>query len=503
AGKVANEQKILADSSARVAAEQRDIARIEKLKADSSAILAFEQKQLAEQKSREAEINLGIAKREEARALVALEQVKKEKSATEEQRRRAEDNYRIAQEKTVEVEKQAEVVKRALEATKTALRNVVSLTLTEVERLIYEIKYDSAFNRISTVISLDASKPEVSNALLEFAFWYCESGKLEKSADIIKKAYSLADKPMATYPGQIDIKLLRDLIHNLNPERDSMLFDRYYPQMVDVQGGTFDMGTKSGIEEKRKIKLNPFAKREVNPYANEEPVHKVSLSDFRICKTEITWWQYALFCEAKERNYLTPGWGADGDNPVVNVSWYDAVEYANWLSEQMGLNPAYDIDRDKEDINNNSVFDNLKWSVKLKDDSNGYRLPTESEWEYAARGGNKSKGRIYAGSNDLDSVGWYYADSGSRTRAVGQKKPNELGLYDMSGNVWEWCWDWYGDYKSEPQENPVGAEKGGSRVYRGGGWYYGPRVWRAAIRGDGGPSNGYNNLGFRLAVSLQ
>ena len=130
---------------------------------------------------------------------------------------------------------------------------------------------------------------------------------------------------------------------------------------------------------------------------------------------------------------------------------------------------------------------------------NGYRLPTEEEWEYAARGGVKSKGYTYSGSNDPDKVAWYGDNSGSATHEVGKKSPNELGLYDMSGNVYEWCWDWYGEYNGETGKNHYGPESGTDRVLRGGGWYSFARVARSACRDGYGPSNRGSIVGFRFA----
>jgi formylglycine-generating enzyme required for sulfatase activity len=155
--------------------------------------------------------------------------------------------------------------------------------------------------------------------------------------------------------------------------------------------------------------------------------------------------------------------------PVEKVSWYDAVAFANALSKKDGLVPAYTISGT---------------TVSWNKTANGWRLPTEAEWEYAAKGGNKSNGYMYAGSNDIDEVAWYYHNSGDTTHDVGTKKTNELGLFDLSGNVWEWCWDWYGDYFKESElqneygealnpaekKNPSGVTSGSLRVNRGGGW---------------------------------
>ena len=174
-------------------------------------------------------------------------------------------------------------------------------------------------------------------------------------------------------------------------------------------------------------------------------------------------------------------------HPVVLVSWYGAVEYCNWLSDREGLRKVYTIRGDEV------VAD---WSA------NGYRLPTEAEWEYAARGGAESKGYKYAGSNNLDEVAWFWENSGGKTHPVGKKKPNELGLYDLSGNVWEWCWDWAGAYSSSSKTNPRGPARGSSRVNRGGCWYnFYPRNCRVANRDGNAPTLRYYHVGIRLARS--
>jgi formylglycine-generating enzyme required for sulfatase activity len=224
------------------------------------------------------------------------------------------------------------------------------------------------------------------------------------------------------------------------------------PEFVAVKGGTFRMGSNSG-------------------YREEKPVHNVTVSDFNISKTEVTFEQYDVFCDATGRGKpYDEGWGR-GDRPVINVSWRDAVAYCEWMS---------------------------KVTEKT------YRLPTEAEWEYAARGGNKSKGYTKSGSNDLDAVGWYSSNSGRKTHPVAQKQPNELGLYDMSGNVWEWCSDWYGDYSSSPQTDPQGSNSGDYRVLRGGGWYHDTldHYCRVASRGRSIPVSWRNpHSGFRLVLS--
>ena len=178
---------------------------------------------------------------------------------------------------------------------------------------------------------------------------------------------------------------------------------------VLVEGGMFSMGTTGGEN-------------------NEEPVHQVTLDSYYMMRTEVTFNDYDAFARATGRDQPSDEGRGRGNRPVINVTWYDAVAYANWLSERNDLDPAYRISGTT-----------VTWSRV----SNGWRLPTEAEWEYAARGGNRSKGYKYAGSDNPNEVAWHNVNSDNYVHPVGQKKPNELGLYDMNGNVMEWCWDWY------------------------------------------------------------
>lgn len=236
------------------------------------------------------------------------------------------------------------------------------------------------------------------------------------------------------------------------------------PQMVRVQGGTFMMGK-----------------------ADKDPGHEVQLSSYEIGKFEVTFEEYDLFCEATKREKPEDeGWGR-GRRPAIHVSWEDAALYCNWLSEQAGYQPVYTEAKGQYQINYNA---------------NGYRLPTEAEWEFAARGGFKMRETIYAGSNDLDSVGWYRENSKSQTHPQGELGANELGIYDMSGNVFEWCGDWYDNSILSKKINPIGAESGSLRVVRGGGWYYGTNPHRVAFRGTRDPADRISSFGFRIARTL-
>ena len=219
-------------------------------------------------------------------------------------------------------------------------------------------------------------------------------------------------------------------------------------KMVFVEGGTFQMGATSeqGSDYDR----------------DEKPVHSVTLDSYYIAETEVTQAQWRAVMGTN------PSYFTGDDRPVEQVSWDDAQEFCRRLSQLTGKK---------------------------------YALPTEAQWEYAARGGNKSKGYKYSGSYSIDGVAWYDNNSSNTTHSVKQKQPNELGLYDMSGNVYEWCSDWYGSYSSSSQTNPTGPSSGSFRVFRGGSWDYCARSCRVSYRFNINPSYRINGIGFRLICS--
>jgi formylglycine-generating enzyme required for sulfatase activity len=203
--------------------------------------------------------------------------------------------------------------------------------------------------------------------------------------------------------------------------------------------------------------------------------------------------------------------GSVGNNPVEQVTWYDAVMYCNKLSINEGLTPYYDI----TGITYSGTAGASKITAATVTQSavsgsdKGYRLPTEAEWEYAAKGGKNASNpyKTYSGSDTVGDVAWYYdnstatnvsnPDTSRGTNPVGGKQANELGIYDMSGNVWEWCYDWYGSYTSNSVTNPTGATSGSDRVGRGGSWYNGAYDVRSASRAGSIPVNSGDVLGFR------
>ncbi len=244
------------------------------------------------------------------------------------------------------------------------------------------------------------------------------------------------------------------------------------PEMVYVEGGSFIMGSNNGE-------------------ADENPPHRVTVSSFYIGKYEIKVSEFKKFVD--DTGYKTDAEKGDGsliwdgsnwskktgvnwrcdvagntrpqseyNHPVIHVSWNDAVAYCEWLSRKTGKT---------------------------------YRLPTEAEWEYAARGGNKSKGYKYSGSDDVEAVAWYWDNANKKTQPVGTKQPNELGIYDMSGNVWEWCEDWFKGY---PGSSGVSDYTNSYRVLRGGGWINDATDCRSANRGSDSPGGRDSLIGFRV-----
>ena len=248
-----------------------------------------------------------------------------------------------------------------------------------------------------------------------------------------------------------------EISREINPEPGPVI------EMVFVEGGTFTMGC--------------VPEQGDDCVADEKPAHRVTLGDFYIGKYEVTQgqWREIMGTDVRRQrdniHERLPLYGVGDNYPMYYVNWYETQEFIRKLNEKTGGN---------------------------------YRLPTEAEWEYAARGGNKSRGYRYSGSDIIGEVAWYFENSGDNggnmngmTHQVGRKKENELGIHDMTGNVWEWVSGFYGIYSSEPQTNPEG-DTGWLRVLRGGSWFYHPWPERVSIRGSSAAENLGGHIGFRL-----
>ena len=283
----------------------------------------------------------------------------------------------------------------------------------------------------------------------------------EHLVEVKKLGWTVQRKNVHILPGQtMEIRLLGE-------------------NMVEVKGGSFQMGDTCG-----------------QGHGDEKPIHTVAFSyDFAIAQHEVTFSEFDAYCiSEKEPRPKDEGWGR-GRRPVINVSWKEAIAYCNWLSQRDGLAPAYNEEGQLLDIGGKETSEISRVE--------GYRLPTESEWEFAARGGALAKEDFsFSGSNSMDEVGWYEGNSRGKTQLVESKKANALGIFDMSGNVYEWCHDFWGNYLRDKQDNPIGPLAGPFRVIRGGSWYYFLDFSRVSARSYAAAGARDCDLGFRVAQTL-
>ncbi len=276
---------------------------------------------------------------------------------------------------------------------------------------------------------------------------------VESNASIWKGEVLVVEEQMTEVPVSLAAKL------ESSPAAQGSL------KMVAIPAGSFVMGSPSSE-----------AGRD-----GDEQQHRVEITQgFYLSATEVTQAQYQTVMGAN------PSQAKGADLPVEQVSWFDAAQFCNKLSEREGLKAAYRISGS-----------DVTWDRAAP----GYRLPTEAEWEYACRAGTAAAYNTGDGEADLGRAAWYSVNAGSNTHPVGTKTANAWGLYDMHGNVWEWCWDWSGDYHAGSQRDPQGATGGPNRVIRGGSWLIDARYCRSAIRNRIAPSYAFSNLGFRVARS--
>ncbi|MES2543839.1 MAG: SUMF1/EgtB/PvdO family nonheme iron enzyme [Bacteroidota bacterium] len=245
--------------------------------------------------------------------------------------------------------------------------------------------------------------------------------------------------------------------------------------MIKVDGGTFWMGA------------DEYERGSDN---DEDFQHQVKVGTFLLSKYEVTVYQWTEYAKATgSRMPDKPLWGFKDSYPVNKITWQQAISFCNWLSKKDGYQPVYSMS-------------GPRYVCNFK--ANGYRLPTEAEWEYAAKGGRLSSEKKFSGSDKADKVAWHKLNSNGTPHTVGTKVANELGIYDMSGNLWEWCWDWYGTdyYKRAISNNPKGPEMGDKRVVRGGSWDSKLEYLRPANRISTFPDKTHEFYGFRLARTI-
>lgn len=343
-------------------------------------------------------------------------------------------------------------------------------------RLVYTLHYADALQKLSKAAGLEIAentrRDTLTAPLSELLFFFAEGGR----------RFELAREAAGLLLGLGQTGPLAELLQRCTEEQWSssaqfepllaalpdytLLKQRYYPTMHEVP--TVMDTVPEGVSKKKKRKKQEDA-----------TTPPTQLQSYEIAETPVTFYQFALYCESTDLPLLnrTPFWGQYGDHPMVNVAWTETAEYVNWLNVQNGLPPCYTIDKSavSDPVNGYS-----EWEVELKEGTLGYRLPTSEEWDLAAIGGVGGKTHAFIGGDNVDEVSWYKENSGDvllsadgdahqiyshigRTHPVGQKKPNALGLYDMAGNVFEWCWEiTYQEISVEPYEAKSYSVRGGA-----------------------------------------
>lgn len=397
------------------------------------------------------------------------------------------------------IRKERDDAQETLKDLQSATENIVKDMLVEADQHILKLRYQEALQRVRDAEKIQALPAEVARRMIELALFFGEFDTelaielAEKAADLSGSTRAKRNLQSAREAGDAFRPHLHTALANMAPTWFDLLIKRYFHQMVSIQGGKFEMGDADQQE----------------PYAF--PAFQVTLSDFQLAATQVTFWQYHLYCQVtkedridrieQNRTELQLSLEITGDNPVVGINWYQAVKYANWMNRRAGHEPIY------------LFTDNLLTEVRHT--AQGYRLPTEAEWEYAAAGGTKGYDEagkrkfLFIGTSDESAVGsftWSKENSRSRTHPVATKNPNPLGLYDMGGNVWEWNQNWFiHPYPDSAKRNPVTRipEKPAAMVLRGGSWNHPMKDCRAIPRIAFLPKDPSNNIGFRLAFSQE
>lgn len=367
-------------------------------------------------------------------------------------------------------------------------KKIATHIVEDAEKDIYKLRIEEAKEKYEVAFKLHDHSDLISRELLELAFFYGEINEVDTALMLAKQSAELHDSD--TIPHMDSVHQILEGLHTRDKKfreklnlalrlMDTVWFDsldhRYYPSMVKVSGRMIEMNAQN---------VYPFTQDNL-----EETSHLVEISDFYMSNTEVTFWQYNLFCEATGKDNVLKrikpqvGWGVDGDNPAIFVSWFHAAQYANWLSKQLGFDTVYVFKTDEE-------------LEQIRSEANGFRLPTEVEWEYAAAGGvhgYDDRGKLlnkWSGTSDLQELSnyvWYYGNRGieridtvaseeeyvARTMPVATKKPNQLGLYDMNGNAREWCQDAYSDHLMDELDQLYEGDEIDNlaeRMLRGGSW---------------------------------
>jgi formylglycine-generating enzyme len=362
----------------------------------------------------------------------------------------------IAEEATLKAKEEQLKTQKALDEAQAANIRVIAAYIKDIERHILKLEYEAAAEKCQAALALNIEnqKTIIAPYVFEVAYWFTESDTVAAAVNILKSLNinSLSNRSA----------LRKAIEENAPPQYFTTLEEKYYPKLNAIEGGSFDL----------------------------DSAYTVTVNAFKLAQTETTVWQYFLFQRAtKYSKPITPAFQWSGNHPIVNVSWYDAAFYLNWLSERKGFEPVYILNKlDDDDFN-----------VIINYAANGFRLPTEAEWAFSGRGGIYHAPFTYSGSDDVDKVAWHSGNSDNQTHPVGHLKPNALGLYDMTGNVWEWCNDWYKKgYDKSKTTNPIGEKEGIKRLRRGGSWIGDKLNNRLVSRFNNAPKDRYDSIGFRV-----
>jgi len=374
---------------------------------------------------------------------------------------------------------------------------------------ILHTDYDAAAEKINAVSTLSVSPDTVAGVWFEIAFCYTETGRLDRAGGLLDTIAQMRNNDVVrTLLRELEGKepaqkaqLLRQARQQLDSKRNHSLTARYVPPVSGkIPAGTFALGSDPGDEAQGRC--------------------QVSISPYLLGAKEVTFYEYDLFCAATNRPKPSDnGWGR-GQRPTIDVDWYDAVEYCNWRSHQEGLQEVYAIDKGPGNPNDRDTSAIRNWQVACNWSANGYRLPTEVEWEFAA--GNGERHTRFSWGNELPTAqqggnvtdetakakfpDWEifagYSDGFAYTAPAGSYQPNHFGLYDMTGNVWEWCWDWYDENycrANKSRNAPQGPASGDERVLRSGSWGSFPKDCFVSNRFHDKPDTRNYSIGFRLA----
>lgn len=382
-------------------------------------------------------------------------------------------------------------------------KQAIDLLLESAKQHLYQLDVEKALGQLQVAARFKQEGEKVSKKLLEIVFFYniiANKNTIEtryKAVDLFREALTLVNheqllKRVDNFGKErLDKDRLGNLIHEYDPAIYKQLYTKYFPVMIDIEAGNYQTTPKA---------------------SDNSRVLNIDISAFRLAKYPITFSQFGLYCRAKGKNIHdhVSSWGIKGDTPIINVSWYDAIDYCNWLSKILKHAPAYRTSVADDRFKGSAKQIYWQGLAESRQDNrlpqlDGFRLPTSAEWEYAARSAG-AEDLIYAGSNDLNEVGHYQSNASESTAAIGKFPPNKKGLFDMSGNVWEWCWDWYKTESSANLHllNPTGPTEATDegKLIRGGGYNSIDEACAINSRYFAHPGAQKKDTGFRVAHTI-